>query len=35
MIPIYICEDNIVELATMKKIITNLLFIKNYDMELA
>lgn len=35
MIPIYICEDNTVELAAMKKIITNLLFIEDYDMELA
>ena len=28
MIPIYICEDNTVELAVIKKIITNLLFIR-------
>ena len=35
MIPIYICEDNTVELAVIKKIITNLLFIEDYDMNIA
>lgn len=35
MIPIYLCEDDIVQLETMKKIIANLLFMEDYDMELA
>lgn len=34
MIPIYICEDNLEHLNTIKKIIENYIFIQEYDMQI-